>query len=46
MSRVIPQEQTLPQGKKVVETNKEVISIFEILEDRYAYEGFNKVIFL
>ena len=39
MSQVVPAES---EGQ---EDNTESIDLFEVLEDRYAYEGFNKFIF-
>ena len=37
--------QVLPAESEGQEDNTESIDLFEVLEDRYAYEGFNKFVF-
>ena len=37
--------QVVPAESERQEDNTESIDLFEVLEDRYAYEGFNKFIF-
>ena len=38
--------QVVPAESEGQEDNTESIDLFEVLEDRYAYEGFNKFAFL
>ena len=37
--------QVVPAESEGQEDNTESIDLFEVLEDRYAYEGFNKFVF-
>ena len=37
--------QVVPEESERQEDNTESIDLFEVLEDRYAYEGFNKFAF-